>query len=77
VKYVPKWFPGAGFRRYAAEMKLLQREMRDRPVEATQTQMVRYSTNDVGQQFLSVLTHDGCALLDQWHCPGLNGSAYA
>jgi hypothetical protein len=40
VKHVPLWFPGAGFRRYAADLKALQRVMRDRPVEVTQTQLV-------------------------------------
>jgi hypothetical protein len=41
VKHVPQWFPGASFRSYAANLKALQRVMRDRPVEVTQAQMVR------------------------------------
>jgi hypothetical protein len=40
VKDIPLWFPGASFRRYAADLKALQRVMRDRPVEVTQTQLV-------------------------------------
>jgi hypothetical protein len=44
VKYIPQWFPGASFRRYAAQMKALQRVMRDQPVEVTQAQMVRGCT---------------------------------
>jgi hypothetical protein len=45
VKYVPQWFPGAGFQRYAAQVKTLHRVMRDRPVEVTQAQMVRHHSS--------------------------------
>jgi cytochrome P450 len=60
VKYVPAWLPGAGFKRYAAQMALLQREMRDRPVELTQTQMVRvFAITDV--DFIYLRAHS-CVL---------------
>jgi hypothetical protein len=45
VKHIPQWFPGAGFQRYAAQVKMLHRVMRDRPVEVTQAQMVRCCTS--------------------------------
>ncbi|GJJ06167.1 hypothetical protein Clacol_000356 [Clathrus columnatus] len=39
LKYVPPWFPGAGFRRKAMEWKLHQQEMMDTPFEFTKSQM--------------------------------------
>ncbi|GJJ06166.1 hypothetical protein Clacol_000355 [Clathrus columnatus] len=39
LKYVPPWFPGAGFRRKAMEWKLHLQEMMDTPFEFTKSQM--------------------------------------
>jgi hypothetical protein len=41
VKYVPVWFPGAGFQRFAKEHVAIQRQALDGPIAAVKTQMVR------------------------------------
>jgi hypothetical protein len=40
LKYVPKWFPGAGFQREAAQYRKLQEALRERPWEAALKSMV-------------------------------------
>ena len=41
LRYVPAWFPGAGFKRYAAECQVLTNEMQDRPLDYVKEQLVR------------------------------------
>ena len=40
VKYVPQWFPGAGFKKVANYYRGLQDPVRDEPVKAVQNAMV-------------------------------------
>ena len=43
LKYVPSWFPGAGFQRKAREWKQLTRDMYCAPFQAAQDAIVRFS----------------------------------
>jgi hypothetical protein len=43
LKYVPKWFPGAGFQRFAAESRKLVERVLEEPVRLTERDMVRQS----------------------------------
>jgi hypothetical protein len=40
VKYVPAWFPGAGFKRYAQETQVKHRRLRNNPIALVQAGMV-------------------------------------
>jgi cytochrome P450 len=40
VKYVPAWFPGAGFQRHAQRAKADQRRLRDKPMEFVVSEIV-------------------------------------
>lgn len=40
LRFIPAWFPGAGFKRFCLEAKKLAFEMRDVPFEAVQKRMV-------------------------------------
>jgi hypothetical protein len=42
VKYVPAWFPGAGFQRYAEQAQIDHRRMRDEPIDVVKAEMVRF-----------------------------------
>jgi hypothetical protein len=42
VKYVPAWFPGADFQRYAAKAQVHHRRMRDKPIDVVTAEMVHY-----------------------------------
>ncbi|KIJ62861.1 hypothetical protein HYDPIDRAFT_30007 [Hydnomerulius pinastri MD-312] len=39
-QYLPEWFPGAGFKKYAKQCRKLTRQLRDLPYEYVQRQMV-------------------------------------
>lgn len=41
VKYVPSWFPGAGFKRKAAHWKEVNHRMEHRPFNAVKDALVR------------------------------------
>jgi cytochrome P450 len=41
VKYVPAWFPGASFQRFAQQNHITQREAIDRPIAVVKSGMVR------------------------------------
>jgi hypothetical protein len=41
VKYVPAWFPGAGFQRFALQNQVTQRKALDGPIEVVESQLVR------------------------------------
>lgn len=41
VKYVPRWFPGAGFQRFAAAHRELTEEMLNKPMEEVERTLVR------------------------------------
>jgi hypothetical protein len=41
LKYVPKWFPGAGFQRFAVESRKLVERVLEEPVRLTERDMVR------------------------------------
>jgi len=41
LKYLPTWFPGAGFHAYAAEARELTRQMRNAPFNIVTTAMVK------------------------------------
>ena len=41
VRHIPSWFPGARFKRFAEEAKLVTRQMRDVPFEFVRQGMVR------------------------------------
>lgn len=43
VKYVPGWFPGAGFKKMAALSRQLTQELLDRPFGAVKKAMVKQS----------------------------------
>jgi hypothetical protein len=43
VRYVPEWFPGAGFQLYAKQARIDHRRMRDNPITIVQAGMVCYS----------------------------------
>lgn len=40
VKYIPSWFPGAGFKRYAAETRVVVDECLNRPFDEVKKHMV-------------------------------------
>jgi cytochrome P450 len=42
VKYVPAWFPGAGFQRLAQNHREMQRRALDAPIELIEAEMVRF-----------------------------------
>jgi hypothetical protein len=42
LKHIPRWFPGAGFKRQAEEWLKLSRGMLELPFAETKRQMVRY-----------------------------------
>lgn len=41
VKYVPTWFPGAGFKRKAYEWRKLSQAMLERPFDMVKERVVR------------------------------------
>jgi hypothetical protein len=41
LKYVPAWFPGGGFQREAAEHRKMVERVKEEPVRATETDLVR------------------------------------
>ena len=41
MKYIPSWFPGAGFKRKAAEWRALMQEFVDIPFEFVKKDLVR------------------------------------
>lgn len=41
LRYIPSWFPGAGFQRYAAEAKVLTDRMQNVPFNFVKKNMVR------------------------------------
>ena len=41
MKYVPEWFPGAKFQKFARYYRGIQAAFRDRPFKAVQDAMVR------------------------------------
>ncbi|KAG5722533.1 O-methylsterigmatocystin oxidoreductase [Termitomyces sp. T112] len=49
LRYIPAWFPGAGFQRYAAECRVLTDEMQDRPLKYVKEQI------DAGRQISSLV----------------------
>jgi hypothetical protein len=42
VKYVPAWFPGAGFKRYAQEIQDAHRRLRNEPIALVKAGMVSF-----------------------------------
>lgn len=46
VRFVPAWFPGAGFKRKAIDWRQSTTALRDVPYEFAKYQSVRYSRND-------------------------------
>ena len=57
LRYLPAWFPGAGFKRFAHETKMLTRQMRDVPFEFVQKSIVSCSFNAI----LSTVTVNRCS----------------
>lgn len=53
VKYVPDWFPGAGFKRQAKKWRVLAMDMVEKPFEHTKRDMVRVGSLQVKEK----LTH--------------------
>ena len=48
VKYVPAWFPGAGFKRLAQKTKELTRKMVDQPFNTVKYQVVSCPADQPG-----------------------------
>lgn len=42
LQYVPTWFPGAGFHRFAQKVRVMTREMQDGPFNFVRKNMVRF-----------------------------------
>ncbi len=42
LRFIPAWFPGAGFKRFSLDAKKLAFQMRDIPFEAVQKRMVSF-----------------------------------
>jgi hypothetical protein len=47
VKYVPSWFPGAGFQKKAAEWKVLAEEMPSKPFRAVKEAVVSVASRSL------------------------------
>lgn len=43
LRYLPSWFPGAGFHRFGKETKVLTDEMQDMPMKFVKESMVSYN----------------------------------
>ncbi len=43
VRYIPAWFPGAGFQKVAEEGRKLSNDLRSRPYEAAKAQIVGHT----------------------------------
>jgi hypothetical protein len=51
VKYIPDWFPGAGFKQFAANTRRLHEQMREAPFKRTREEMVRVNAERVRFEF--------------------------
>jgi hypothetical protein len=62
LKYVPKWFPGAGFKRLAPIVLAQLLEVLNEPYEKTLNRMVRFNV------YLSIFSDNWVS--DKWKSPG-------
>lgn len=73
MRYVPAWFPGAGFKRYAEEARLRTIEMREKPLNIVKQGMVQIEV-----VLLVVLCYVLSALLSgRWHLQAMSSVAHA